>query len=244
MLALPFRPDKRGNTNTNDRKVNPMKLKFVAATLGFAAGLAAAPAFAAINLVNNGDFETGSLTPAWTVVNAPGSTPANVQIVETNGTTQYFGETFPTSPSGGRYAAYFVSDLANQSISQTLTLDADADPYILSFDLYATRIGNNNPGFFTLTSAVGGNEVARFGTLPGDTAVPVGGWSSYSQAFSVAADGDYVLSFNFTSGGQPAKDILLDNVMVSPIPEPSEYAMMLAGLAAVGFIARRRRRAD
>lgn len=29
--------------------------------------------------------------------------------------------------------------------------------------------------------------------------------------------------------------------MIAPVPEPSTYAMMLAGLAAVGFVARRRR---
>jgi len=34
------------------------------------------------------------------------------------------------------------------------------------------------------------------------------------------------------------------NVQVTPVPEPSQWAMMLAGLALVGFIVRRTRRRD
>jgi hypothetical protein len=36
-------------------------------------------------------------------------------------------------------------------------------------------------------------------------------------------------------------DGIVARVSVSPIPEPSTYALMLARLAAVGFAARRRR---
>jgi hypothetical protein len=32
---------------------------------------------------------------------------------------------------------------------------------------------------------------------------------------------------------------LLDNVSVSAIPEPESYAMLLAGLSLIGFMARR-----
>jgi hypothetical protein len=34
-----------------------------------------------------------------------------------------------------------------------------------------------------------------------------------------------------------------DVVFAAPVPEPSTYALMLAGLAAVGFMARRQRQA-
>lgn len=36
-------------------------------------------------------------------------------------------------------------------------------------------------------------------------------------------------------------DVAVDNITVSPVPEPGTYAMMLAGLGVVGAIARRRR---
>jgi len=34
------------------------------------------------------------------------------------------------------------------------------------------------------------------------------------------------------------------NIVATPVPEPQTYAMLLAGLGAVGFVAARRRRAD
>jgi hypothetical protein len=51
----------------------------------------------------------------------------------------------------------------------------------------------------------------------------------------------YLLGYNDSFRGDADFDDLVVRVSVSPIPEPSTYALMLAGLAAVGFVARRRR---
>lgn len=51
----------------------------------------------------------------------------------------------------------------------------------------------------------------------------------------------YLLGFNDSYRGDADFDDLVVRVSVAPIPEPSTYALMLAGLGAVGFIARRRR---
>ncbi|MCV2360200.1 PEP-CTERM sorting domain-containing protein [Paucibacter sp. TC2R-5] len=69
------------------------------------------------------------------------------------------------------------------------------------------------------------------------------------KAFSMAplnklAAGDYSLNFA-TSGLAGVAGLKVDDVTITivaaPVPEPQTYALMVAGLAAVGFVARRRR---
>ncbi len=52
----------------------------------------------------------------------------------------------------------------------------------------------------------------------------------------------YVLGFNDSGYGNDSDfDDLVIGVNFTPVPEPGTYALILAGLAAVGFVARRRR---
>lgn len=78
-------------------------------------------------------------------------------------------------------------------------------------------------------------------TVPGGVPVPVVlafrgqdvGVHAVTYTLSLF-DGDLVEQFDAIGGF---------NVTVSPVPEPATYALMLGGLAAVGALARRRRRA-
>jgi hypothetical protein len=54
---------------------------------------------------------------------------------------------------------------------------------------------------------------------------------------------DYVLGFNDGLKIDADFDDLVVGVNVAAVPEPETYALMLAGLGVVGFVARRRRRA-
>jgi MYXO-CTERM domain-containing protein len=57
------------------------------------------------------------------------------------------------------------------------------------------------------------------------------------------AAGETTFSLAYTTHGYPAKDILIDKVYLinSAVPEAGSVSMMLAGLAAVGLVAARRR---
>ena len=68
------------------------------------------------------------------------------------------------------------------------------------------------------------------------------GDQSFSQYVQfVASAGTTIASLSFTSGGTDAFESA--NFSVTPIPEPETYALMLAGLAALGFVSKRRKQA-
>jgi hypothetical protein len=54
---------------------------------------------------------------------------------------------------------------------------------------------------------------------------------------------DYVIGFNDNGSIDGDFDDFVVGVNVTPVPEPETYAMMLAGLGAMGFMLRRQRRA-
>ena len=109
--------------------------------------------------------------------------------------------------------------------------------------LYAFQsINVGNPYNLTLTLDTVTFTSASFGTLSGDADVSVAGFN-----FSNVAAGSYLVKASGTLGGNGEVHdtaFISANYTVTSVPEPETYAMMLAGLGAVGFIAFRRRRQD
>lgn len=68
-------------------------------------------------------------------------------------------------------------------------------------------------------------------------------WSAYAFTQDVVAGETWTFSGGPTSGGGLSHGTLYtsNELIPGPIPEPSTYALMLAGLGAVGLVARRRR---
>ncbi|MDP4299073.1 PEP-CTERM sorting domain-containing protein [Leptothrix discophora] len=107
--------------------------------------------------------------------------------------------------------------------------------YTLAFDYAASgstgnglRLDFNGLGFSTPTAL---------------TFVPSNGApTSGSYSFVAANDANTVIRFLGTQ-----KNTYLDNVTITaaaPVPEPETYAMMLAGLGAIGYLSRRRKAAQ
>lgn len=87
-----------------------------------------------------------------------------------------------------------------------------------------------NPGdFFNLTTLGTYNEL-----VPGTR-----GFVSYGLTWTPTAAGTMTLEFWTPSGDNIGP--LLDNVLVSQVPEPSSWMLLIAGFGLVGYSARRRR---
>lgn len=225
------------------------------------AGLAllAVPASAAVNLVSNGSFESG--LDDWTIggfddASKTGGGNAPVAIFYGSASaypTGAFGEAVPAanavsaSPdAAGDRGAYFVTDWAsNQSLTQSVYLTAGN--YEIGFSVYAPQNGYNNAGDASFSGSIAGVTLVNRLVSSG----PATTWEAFSGNATVVSSGWYDVSFLFNTGQYPSKDVVIDQVyiiassdggtIIPGVPEPTTWAMLIAGFGLVGAAARRRR---
>lgn len=225
-------------------------MKFYAIAAAAAALAVAGSANAAVNLVTNGSFESGTF--AWTYSGSgadvgPGQHPAT--IISYNNNLGYpagaFGELIPpdNSVSGspdavGTHAAYFVADASTETLSQTVFLDVGV--YTIGFSVYIPRNGFNNSGNASFVGKIAGQTLATFDV---DSSTP-GVWKSYSGLANITTAGNYTTSFEFSSGRAPAGDFVVDRAYIvagDAVPEPATWGLMILGFGGAGAMLRRRR---
>ena len=134
-------------------------------------------------------------------------------------------------PGNGNYIDLDGSSSDAGMFSKSLTLTAGTT-YVASFQLAGSQRN--------FTESV----TATFGTAStGFTYTQLTPFTTSTLTFTPTTTGSYLLWFGEPGTGGNNEGLLLDNVSVTAVPEPSTYALMLAGIGAVGFLARRRDRA-
>lgn len=83
---------------------------------------------------------------------------------------------------------------------------------------------------------------SHFNNTFGDLNDVTWGWTGADYTYTATSDGQVSLVIGVVDIGDASgtSELRVDNIAVSAVPEPATYAMLLAGLALMGGIARRR----
>jgi hypothetical protein len=209
-----------------------------------AAAMAIVGAASAATVVNGG-FEDPVVAGGYQTFNAISTIGAagwtvlqgSVDVVKTN---QGWG----TAYEGAQFLDLVGTGLpVNEArIQQTLTGLTANTPYQLTFWYRANAGDPLAPGdtyqaSLRVSSSNAPTDVISVTQAQANT----GTWYSHTYAFTPVGTSANLTFVALTSGANNNGGIFLDAVSVTPVPEPHEWVMMLAGLGMVGVIASRRR---
>lgn len=212
---------------------------FVMAASSFAAGVAPLPASSPIIFTEN--FDNVSNLPGFVQINA--SSPVGIGFFQGNegifsahsgAANSYIAASFLSSASDtGFIDSYLISPVLNLNSSSVLSFFTRTDGPGFADKLevrFSAGSGTDLSGFSTLLTTVGG-----------DSDFPDNDFQQFVASLPVTGTGRF--AFRYTGDAAGANYIGIDTVSVTAVPEPSTYAMMGLGLAALALVRRRAKKA-
>lgn len=206
-------------------------LRFFIPTLGMLLGVTP---IAHANLIFNGSFEMASIDPGAGVIKVgPGQTsiPGWDILAED---VRYIG-TYWKASDGGRSISIDGRPLTAGSRSYGAIIShpfpiVSGTSYEVSFDIAQDPTNQNSVYYAAPMVTVGGqSKIFYASSNPGSDIL----WQRETLSFVAYGSSD-TIKFE-TLRHYNGWEIAIDNVVVTAVPEPAAYAMMLAGLGLIGF---------
>ena len=212
-----------------------MRKQILAATFAAMAGFALSPASAAVNLIQDGDFNNPIPGNPFDTIGTGGSFGTGSNWHVTTGSVDVIGNYWQLTPTGGH--SVDLDGNAPGGISQSFI--AAAGTYTLSF--YLSGNPDGAPSTKSMTVSVG---------------------SVVNQLFTYDVTGDksnmnFVLEhLTFTSTGGAntlsflSQDVnspfgaVVGGISISAVPEPATWAMLILGFGGIGMMLRHARRRE
>lgn len=216
-----------------------------------AAVVAAMPAFAA-NLVTNGNFDAGNTGFTSDYAYSPGGNGTEGQYTVRsnpfpwNGAFASFGD---HTSGAGQMLVVNGSPTAGAVVWRSGIIGITSSTSYF-FEAFVANVccagGGINPPNLTFSVSLNGGALQPLNTLsvPAD---PVGNWIGLSNSFNSGGATTAQLFLINANTIRQGNDFAVDDInldtrsIVNPVPEPSTWAMMIAGFGAIGAVARRRR---
>ncbi len=216
--------------------------------------------------LQNGDFATTSLAPGWTATGnasvnsllaAPSGKPFQAFIGNAGASLYGFGPGSAMGeaalsaalglPAGGLDSLKQPGDVGNvvlgSAIQQSFTANA-GDQISFNWNFLSDESSNANGNDFAFLLFDGTlTRLANTFTASGPTLSVFTYETGFkSMSFALPASGAHSIAFGVVDVDDAlgASALLVDNVTVTAVPEPSSVMLLLAGLALVGVTARRR----
>jgi choice-of-anchor C domain-containing protein len=192
------------------------------------------------SLITNGSFESGIDPGSFQMLNTGDSTSLTGWTIG-SGNIDYIGSYWKASDQN---RSLDLNGLVPGSIFQTFNGLVAGQSYIVTFDLAGNPAGGPQPKYITAST----NETTFNASFDSSSHSPGSmGWTSESFTFVASGTSDTLTFASATilvsgNGDFPtAFGPALDNVSVTPVPEPSTWAMMIVGFMGIGFMAYRRK---